>query len=246
MDGGQRTGAAAGRLYAAVFFLVNVTYVLIWDLLDRTPETEISPSARRIMRIRSIATLGLFGVAAVVALRFPLVGLGICCFLPGCVPEPRRADRRSATLPLGPKQPTTPQHSTTDSATRGYTLRAMPISALDHIVLNVADVERSLRFYEGVLGLSAERVDAWRKGQIGFPSVRINAATLIDLVQSPPDHSDTHPNLAHFCLVTDDATLEGAIQTLATESIPIGPAPRCAGAPAATPSRSTSATPTTT
>ena len=31
------------------------------------------------MRVRSIATLCLFGGAAIVALRYPVVGLGICC-----------------------------------------------------------------------------------------------------------------------------------------------------------------------
>jgi hypothetical protein len=39
---------------------------------------KISPSVRRIMRLRSIATLSLFAVAAVVALKYPLLGLGIC------------------------------------------------------------------------------------------------------------------------------------------------------------------------
>src|SRR5262245_14202814 len=44
--------------YAAVFFLVNATYVfLIWELIDRTPAQKVSPSARRVMRLRSIATL---------------------------------------------------------------------------------------------------------------------------------------------------------------------------------------------
>ena len=56
----------------------------------------------------------------------------------------------------------------------------MRISALDHIVLNVQDVERSLEFYNGCLGLAAERVDGWRSGELPFPSVRINEATLID------------------------------------------------------------------
>jgi uncharacterized membrane protein len=66
--------------YAAVFFLVNVTYVaLIWELMGRIPPQEVSASERRIMRVRSIATLCVFGVAAVVALKFPLVGLGMCC-----------------------------------------------------------------------------------------------------------------------------------------------------------------------
>jgi uncharacterized membrane protein len=66
--------------YAAVFFLVNATYVsLIWELMERTPLKEVSPNERRIMRFRSITTLCVFGVAAVVALKFPLIGLGMCC-----------------------------------------------------------------------------------------------------------------------------------------------------------------------
>src|SRR5499427_8070036 len=65
--------------YAAVFFLVNATYIcLIWELIGETPVDEVSPAARRIMRVRSITTLCLFGLAAVVALKYPLAGLGIC------------------------------------------------------------------------------------------------------------------------------------------------------------------------
>src|SRR5438093_1204727 len=66
--------------YAAVFFLVNATYIsLIWELIERTPVKEVSPKERRIMRFRSIATLCVFGAAAVVALKYPLIGLGMCC-----------------------------------------------------------------------------------------------------------------------------------------------------------------------
>ena len=66
--------------YAAVFFLVNVTYIaLIRELIERAPVKEISPKERRIMRIRSITTLCTFAAAAIVALRYPLVGLGMCC-----------------------------------------------------------------------------------------------------------------------------------------------------------------------
>jgi uncharacterized membrane protein len=66
--------------YAAVFFLVNATYILlIRELIDRSPIDDVAPKVRRIMRIRSIVTLGLFGIAAIVALEFPLAGLGICC-----------------------------------------------------------------------------------------------------------------------------------------------------------------------
>jgi uncharacterized membrane protein len=67
--------------YAAVFFLVNVTYVcLIWELIGRLPTEAISPKVPRIMLTRSIVTLCLFAVAAAVALKYPIAGLGICIF----------------------------------------------------------------------------------------------------------------------------------------------------------------------
>jgi uncharacterized membrane protein len=77
--------------YAAVFFLVNATYVLlIWELVDRNVGKQIAPSVRRIMHFRSLATLCLFALAAVVALKYPLVGLGICisCLIFYLRPEP--------------------------------------------------------------------------------------------------------------------------------------------------------------
>src|ERR1700683_1533397 len=65
--------------YAAVFSLVNATYIcLIWELIERIPLDLVSTRMRRIMRIRAITTLCLFGTAAIVALRYPLIGLGIC------------------------------------------------------------------------------------------------------------------------------------------------------------------------
>ena len=66
--------------YAAVFFLVNATYIaLIWELIERDPAMDVPPKERRIMRFRSIATLCIFAAAAIVALKYPLVGLGMCC-----------------------------------------------------------------------------------------------------------------------------------------------------------------------
>jgi uncharacterized membrane protein len=63
--------------YAAVFFLVNATYILlIWDLVS--PAEEPMARARKLMLLRAITTLCLFGGAAIVALKYPLAGLGIC------------------------------------------------------------------------------------------------------------------------------------------------------------------------
>jgi TMEM175 potassium channel family protein len=77
--------------YAAVFFLVNATYIcLTWELIHRRSVSEVPSNARRIMRFRSITTLCLFGVAALVALKYPLAGLGICicCLIVYLRPDP--------------------------------------------------------------------------------------------------------------------------------------------------------------
>jgi uncharacterized membrane protein len=82
--------------YAAVFFLVNATYIaLIWELIDRTP-VEVSPAVRRIMRVRSITTLCLFGLATLAALKYPLAGLGICicCLIVYLKPDPPGAAKQ--------------------------------------------------------------------------------------------------------------------------------------------------------
>jgi catechol 2,3-dioxygenase-like lactoylglutathione lyase family enzyme len=73
------------------------------------------------------------------------------------------------------------------------------ITGLDHIVLRCADVEASLDFYCGRLGLEPERVDAWRRGEAPFPSVRLTPTTVIDLFAGAPDGG----NLDHFCLTFD-------------------------------------------
>src|SRR5579872_3610828 len=50
--------------YAAVFFLVNLTYVcLIYELVNRAPVDDVSRGERRIMHIRSIITLCIFAAA---------------------------------------------------------------------------------------------------------------------------------------------------------------------------------------
>jgi catechol 2,3-dioxygenase-like lactoylglutathione lyase family enzyme len=73
------------------------------------------------------------------------------------------------------------------------------VKGLDHVVLNVSDVERSLAWYTGELGLDGERVEEWRKGDAPFPSVRIDDTTVIDLLALPR----TGENVNHVCLVVD-------------------------------------------
>ena len=109
-----------------------------------------------------------------------------------------------------------------------FKLSMMHISGLDHIVLNVTDVERSLAFYQECLGLPAERVEEWRRGTLPFPSVRLSDATIIDLVRSDENGDRAKPNLNHFCLVTDDTDLTPICESLRSSGVSIetGPAIR--------------------
>jgi catechol 2,3-dioxygenase-like lactoylglutathione lyase family enzyme len=81
---------------------------------------------------------------------------------------------------------------------------AVKVTGFDHIVLRCADVEASLAFYCDELGLDAERLEEWRRGEVLFPSVRIDATTVIDLLAAPRDGQ----NLDHFCLVIEPTDLD--------------------------------------
>ena len=84
------------------------------------------------------------------------------------------------------------------------------VTELDHIVLRVSDVERSLVFYTEVLGLASERVDLWKNGDVRFPSVRVNGDTIIDLFGSDqvPIGKDDAKNQDHFCMVIEETDME--------------------------------------
>jgi catechol 2,3-dioxygenase-like lactoylglutathione lyase family enzyme len=79
----------------------------------------------------------------------------------------------------------------------------MRVTGLDHIVLLCRDVEASLSFYVGTLGLDAEQVDEWRGGTAFFPSVRISDDSIIDLLPGGPDGR----NVDHFCVVLEPTDL---------------------------------------
>ncbi|WP_330460455.1 VOC family protein [Streptomyces sp. NBC_00820] len=92
--------------------------------------------------------------------------------------------------------------NTSDTTTRPADRAGTPslrVKAFDHLVLNVGDVERSLGFYTGLLGLEPVRVPEWRAGRVPFPSVRITPETIIDLVHGPRGES----NVDHICLTVE-------------------------------------------
>src|SRR5438552_3522878 len=95
------------------------------------------------------------------------------------------------------------------------------ITGLDHAVLVTADVERSLAWYQGVLGLAGERVEEWRRGEAPFPSLRVDATTIIDLLQG----ERSGVNVDHLCFVIERQDL-AAIAASSGLDIVDGPGPR--------------------
>jgi len=97
----------------------------------------------------------------------------------------------------------------------------LQVRGMDHIVLVVADVERSLAWYCGELGLGGERVEEWRRGEVFFPSVRVDEGTVIDLLVGERDGR----NLDHVCLVIEPTDLD-AVKASGRFHVVDGPGPR--------------------
>jgi glyoxylase I family protein len=110
-------------------------------------------------------------------------------------------------------------------------MERIKITELDHIVLNVGDIHRSLKFYIEVLGLQPERLDEFKAGKVGFPSVRINGDTIIDLFPTRgagnlnKQGEKREGNLNHFCMVVNREDFSGIVDYLARHAIPVRDGP---------------------
>ena len=74
---------------------------------------------------------------------------------------------------------------------------------IDHLVLNVADVERSVAWYVERLGFEPLRLEEWRRGEVLFASVRLTDTFIIDLFAN----ERSGDNVDHLCLVVDPTDL---------------------------------------
>jgi cytochrome P450 family 142 subfamily A polypeptide 1 len=74
----------------------------------------------------------------------------------------------------------------------------------DHLVLVVSDIERSLAWYQRHLGLAPLRCDEWRRGEVPFPSLRVDEETIIDFIVGPHDGPGS---LNHICFVLSEEDL---------------------------------------
>ena len=67
-------------VYAAIFVCVNIAYRMFErDVLDQTDDSSMGQRSKRLARRRSLATLVIFALAALIALFAPLGGFGLIC-----------------------------------------------------------------------------------------------------------------------------------------------------------------------
>lgn len=83
------------------------------------------------------------------------------------------------------------------------------VTGIDHVVLKVADVERSVAWYGDLLGLEAERLEEWRRGEVLFVSLRVDETTLVDLLQGEPDGT----NVDHVAFLVEPTDLEAVARS---------------------------------
>jgi catechol-2,3-dioxygenase len=105
-------------------------------------------------------------------------------------------------------------------------------AVMDHIVLNAEDVEALVHFYSEIVELEPERLEEFRSGKVPFPSIRLNADTVIDLApkmmwEGSRPRMLGRPNLNHFCLTLEKEEWEKLRDRLAASGLTIdGPHPR--------------------
>ena len=89
---------------------------------------------------------------------------------------------------------------------------AIEVAGIDHVVINVSDAERAMRWYQTHLGFEPERYGEWVSGKAPFLSMRVNELTGIDLLET--DRSGENVDHISFCIT-------GSLEDLATEDVEI-------------------------
>lgn len=101
---------------------------------------------------------------------------------------------------------------------------------MDHIVLNVVDMQAMLHFYTSVLELPSERLELYRNGKVPFPSVRLGKDTIIDFFPEQMWSKDTEAgpcgsHLNHFCLALDKPAWDALAARLEAQGVAVETGP---------------------
>jgi catechol 2,3-dioxygenase-like lactoylglutathione lyase family enzyme len=106
----------------------------------------------------------------------------------------------------------------------------MPVLGIDHLAITVADVERTLDFYQRVLGAELQYADLWRAGKLPVAILQIGANRLSvhDAAKPASPHAATPlPGSQDLCF-RFAGSLDDARRGLESQGVAIveGPVPR--------------------
>ena len=90
---------------------------------------------------------------------------------------------------------------------------------LDHIALNVRDMDATLAFYVDLLGLECLRLEEFRRGEVPFVSARVTGDTIIDFF--PHEGPGEGRNQDHFCFVIAETDMHALSNRLRDKRVPI-------------------------
>ena len=101
----------------------------------------------------------------------------------------------------------------------------MEISGIDHVVVRVADLDRSIHFYCQILGCKLE----WRRDELALAHLRVGTA-FVDLLARQPLPAGPGRNMDHLCLTVAGFDLEQVRDHLLAHEVEVGSAAERFGA----------------
>ncbi len=100
--------------------------------------------------------------------------------------------------------------------------KAVGAAQLDHVALEVRDLEATVAFYDKILNFPPVRLQEYRNGDAPFASGRVNGTTLIDFFPRKMwNNRRRQDNPNHICLTLTQVAVTGLKRRLARNRIPI-------------------------
>lgn len=93
----------------------------------------------------------------------------------------------------------------------------MEISGIDHVVVKVSDLERSIHFYCDILGCKLQ----WRRDELSLAHLCVGAS-FVDLLEDKALSYSPGQNMDHLCLTVTDFNLQKVRSHFLAHGIELG------------------------
>jgi catechol 2,3-dioxygenase-like lactoylglutathione lyase family enzyme len=97
----------------------------------------------------------------------------------------------------------------------------MRITTADHINIRVKDVEATVAFYQGVLGLEPDRLDDFRAGRRPLFAFRVNDSFIIHVFPDPAYEREPSKGYDHLALTVEGVTPAALVAALEAKGVRI-------------------------